>query len=44
MGCNGEISAMIWLDFLGIITVLLSLISGGIYIYNARKVLKESAK
>lgn len=44
MGCNGEISAMLWLDFLGIITVLLSLISGGIYIYNARKVLKESAK
>lgn len=41
---NGELSAMIWLLFLGVVTVLLSLISGGIYIYQARNTLKESAK
>lgn len=44
LGNAGEMAAMIWLCFLGTITTLLSLISGGIYIYRARKILKESVK
>lgn len=43
-GYDGEVAAMSWLLFLGVVTVLLSLISGGIYIYKARATLKESAK
>lgn len=44
LGNSGEMAAMIWLCFLGALTTLLSLVSGGIYIYRARKTLKESAK
>lgn len=44
LGNSGEVGAMVWLLFLGVVTTLLSLTSGAIYACRAKEILKESAK